>query len=927
MPATPEATLRFVQLRRAGDPAGAEDGACSTGPKVIGPVLDFRDDWSPPVRNALASRDVEQAWALYDARRKEQDDAIEDLGRLALALLRRAAVDSSLTVGKLRQVITGWAAERQVTEEQLRGPTAALTRWTVDMTALGRFLGRPRGVASTVLLRLLRGITLIRLAGSDAEDVCLVRSLIGGRDLELPPAPKPAPQFDADVGYAQHFGDLAVHAGRLLARARVTGNPDPTLADVQAAGFADLVPAIEAASRAATELGVPATATLRALRKLFDTEREAARRRADRRAEAMDPGRLVESGPVVVGDDIEYVPPRVPVLSAQARVVGRGDLMVIRTVHLRYEFGEISHVENVLASEVRGRTHVVDTSTRESVTTSTQSIAETTQELETTEQNSLDRALTTAATQSTSMSLGVSVSGGFGPVQAGVDINADRSTTTASSMSSAVSYSKTLTERASELLRSEVSERRAITSTTRVTETNDHRFDNADGLANITGVYRWLTKVDQAQVYNYGERLLLQFIVPEPAAVLVHLAQQSSDEGAVAKPAGWFLDVADLNEENYAEKAARWDVVGVEPPPEPEVSATVTFADPPARPFDYAQNSTDKSQPEWGYSSYVGEVMVPSGYEATEAYVTTTWGLVDGEYTAEEGSPPQAVQIAIGEKRVSSNDGGDGQMHVPLDQVLPGPLPVGISADQRGGLTVVVRVRCERTTAAYEAWRLRAYEAIRASYLTQLAAYDNDQRLRLARAVYRSEQPSEMNRRVEQLELKRACQSVLFGHEFDQFGSLTFPADEAPRINRLEITAEADQIQFGEDLFDWENMVYLFYPYQWAGRERWATLRTRTSSDLVHEAFLQAGAARVTVPVRAGYEHAVGRYLETSQIPVLTPRPWRDGRNPYPPIEDLIGDALDRPGEEVAVDEPWEVCTPTALICLQTGSELNPEPA
>ncbi|SIM69458.1 hypothetical protein [Micromonospora cremea] len=924
MPATPEATLRFVQLCRAGDPADTEDGNCSTGPKIIGPVLDFRDDWSPPVRNALTNRDVEQAQALYAPRRKEQDDHLEDLGRLALALLRRAAVDSRLTVGKLRRVIGEWAAERQMIAEQLGGAVATLTRWSVDMTALGRFLGRPRGAASTVLVRLLRGITLIRLAQSDAEDACLVRRLINGRDLELPPAPKPAAQADADVGHAQQFADLVIHAGRLLARARVTDNPDPTLADVQAAGFADLGPAVEATSRASAELGAPATAKLRTLRKFFDSEREAARRRVDRRADPT--GRMVEGGPIDIDDDVEYVPPRVPVLSAQARVAGRGDLMVIRTVHLRYDLGDISHLENVLASEVRGRTHVVDTSTRESVTTSTQSIAETTQELETTEQNSLDRALTTAATQSTSMSLGVSVSGGFGPVQAGVDINADRSTTTASSMSSAVSYSKTLTERASELLRSEVSERRSITSTTRVTETNEHRFDNAGGSANITGIYHWLTKVDQAQVYNYGERLLLQFIVPEPAAVLVHLAQQITDEGAVAKPAGWFLDVADLNEENYADKAARWDVVGVEPPPEEEVSATLTFADPPARPFDYAKTSTDKSQPEWGYNSYVGEVMVPTGYQATEAYVTTTWGLVAGEYAAGEGNPPQAVQIAIGENRVTDSDATVGEFVVRLDQVLPGPLPVGISADQRGGLTVVVRVRCERTDAAYDAWRLRAYETIRASYLTQLAAYENDQRLRLARAVYRSEQPSEINRRVEQLELKRACQSVLFGHEFDQFGSLTFPADDAPRINRLEINAEADQIQFAEDLFEWENMVYLFYPYQWAGRERWATLRTRTSSDLIHEAFLQAGAARVTVPVRAGYEHAVGKYLETSQIPALTPRPWRDGKNPYPPIEDLIGDALDRPGEEVAVDEPWEVSTPTALIYLQTGAELNPEP-
>jgi len=155
------------------------------------------------------------------------------------------------------------------------------------------------------------------------------------------------------------------------------------------------------------------------------------------------------------------------------------------------------------------------------------------------------------------------------------------------------------------------------------------------------------------------------------------------------------------------------------------------------------------------------------------------------------------------------------------------------------------------------------------------------------------------------------------------YGSLDDP-DEDPRIDRLELAAEADHIQFFEDVFDWPNLTYLCYPYQWAGRDRWAAVLSRTSSDPLHQAFLQAGAARVMVPVRAGYEHAVGEYLATSQVPTLSPRPWRGSNNPYPPIEDLIGDALDRPGEEVAVDEPWEVVTPTALIQLQTGTELNP---
>jgi len=926
MPTTPttQASLRFVQLRRAG---GAEGGSCTTGPKILGPIVDFRDDWSQPVRTAVTAGDVKAARRLYAERLRTRDERIDEAARLALAVLLRAAVDARLTVGQLRDAITAWATQREITAEQMRTAVAGLTGWAVDVLVLGLFLRLPKCPAGALLVRVLRGVTVLRLARSPAEETCLVRALLGGRDLVLPDPPTPNKPADPDAERADRFADLGRTVERLIARARASGRPDPTLADLSAGAFPDLGPAIEATTRAAAELGAAPAATLRAVRRVFDAEREDARRRLSRLSIAAPDVDLPDE---TIPDDIPtipYVPPRVPVLDASARVAGRGDLMIIKTTHLRYEPSDISYIENVLASEVRGRTHVVDTSTSETVTTVSKTLAESTQELESTEQNSLDRALQTAASQQTSTSLGVSVSGGFGPVQAGIDVNADRSTSTETSMSSAVSYSKTLTEHASELLRSETAQRRTTTSTTRVTETNEHKFDNAAGAANIAGVYRWLDKIDQAQLYNYGERLLLEFVVSEPGTTLAWLASQAqydaTTQGAVPEPPGWFLEVEDLDDDNYAAKAARWDIFGVEPPPDPEIFATTTFVDPAARPFDYEKNATDKSQPVWGYTAYAGEVAVPGGYAASEAYVTVTWALEEGEYTAEDGSPPQAVQIAIGEDRITENDGSTGEVTVALDHVIPGPLPIGISADQRGGLTVVVRVRCERTAAAFAAWQLRTWETIRSGYLAQRSAYDNDQARRQARAAYTSNQPAAMNRAVEMLELKRACQTVLTGQEFDMYGSLDDP-DEDPRIDRLELAAEADHIQFFEDVFDWPNLTYLCYPYQWAGRDRWAAVLSRTSSDPLHQAFLQAGAARVMVPVRAGYEHAVGEYLATSQVPTLSPRPWRGSNNPYPPIEDLIGDALDRPGEEVAVDEPWEVVTPTALIQLQTGTELNP---
>jgi hypothetical protein len=80
----------------------------------------------------------------------------------------------------------------------------------------------------------------------------------------------------------------------------------------------------------------------------------------------------------------------------------------------------------------------------------------------------------------------------------------------------------------------------------------------------------------------------------------------------------------------------------------------------------------------------------------------------------------------------------------------------------------------------------------------------------------------------------------------------------------------------------------------------------------------------VVVPVREGFERVVARYLQTGKIPSWGPEPWRGRPTNYPMVDELIADANDRPDDEVAVDEPWKVVSPTTLVYLQDDAELNP---
>ena len=82
-------------------------------------------------------------------------------------------------------------------------------------------------------------------------------------------------------------------------------------------------------------------------------------------------------------------------------------------------------------------------------------------------------------------------------------------------------------------------------------------------------------------------------------------------------------------------------------------------------------------------------------------------------------------------------------------------------------------------------------------------------------------------------------------------------------------------LQFGESIkllhqaVEWENVSYVLYPYFWTdiGPEppdwlRWDFKQSLYHSDFVHRTFLRAGAARVVLSIRPGFEKAFLSFME-----------------------------------------------------------------
>ncbi len=150
------------------------------------------------------------------------------------------------------------------------------------------------------------------------------------------------------------------------------------------------------------------------------------------------------------------------------------------------------------------------------------------------------------------------------------------------------------------------------------------------------------------------------------------------------------------------------------------------------------------------------------------------------------------------------------------------------------------------------------------------------------------------------------------------FRSRRFPATDY-RVPDVALSRRKGlQIQFIEHAFEWEQVSYVFYPYYWATPPRWVELIAREDqADPAFTSFLQAGAARVLIAVRPGFEQAVMHYLATRE-------PWDGGTAPmigdplYLPVYLEIKERQDDYAGSTRVGDPWTVTVPTSLVYLES---------
>jgi len=223
---------------------------------------------------------------------------------------------------------------------------------------------------------------------------------------------------------------------------------------------------------------------------------------------------------------------------------------------------------------------------------------------------------------------------------------------------------------------------------------------------------------------------------------------------------------------------------------------------------------------------------------------------------------------------------------------------------------VQVTLLCMRTSEELDAWRLRTWQALRVGYeeLERKAAQDEQQQAyqrNLLDPVI-TERPAAENRRIERGELQKwAIKSMR--RDYQDFKAIEqIESDGFQEISPVFADAQAPIVRFYEDSFEWEHMNYFLYPYHWARRASWRMRNAAQAIDPQHQAFLEAGAARVIVPVTPGFEDKVAWYLDPSNKAVgelkriLTPPPTAQPDANGDPFHDLWVELLTELKPDVA---------------------------
>lgn len=448
-------------------------------------------------------------------------------------------------------------------------------------------------------------------------------------------------------------------------------------------------------------------------------------------------------------------------------------------------------------------------------------------------------------------------------------------------------------------------------------------IDNT-GNERLVGVYRWIDRVVRVHVEELGARLVLAFVLEQPAQDWV-AAVAAQGTLPLKPPTALPANYAAIQPGNYQDIGAGYGLLELEAPPPSQLVLSATI-----------------SRVTLGDLSLL---CVPDGYSVASAAVTValsdnTFNLACSicgvDLPASSGPPAPAAALAAAPTPLSvtvpacSTTGTGPAVVNPPNQptsvistvtltglpISTGRIPVTVMS-AAPLFCVTVTLTCTLIAPAtgtanslLTAWQIRIYDRLQSAWQSAWKTYDAALHARIDQAS------AGHSGKVQRDTLKQACMSLLL----QVSGTLGIS-------ERLL-----------EPQLDWMHMTWQYQSPTSASGNNWpqshTSEATRPSSDRLFQHFLTAQTARVLLPVNLGWESWLLFYLQFKQLWIGGPATTVMTESTMPIMEELLrpdveaGDhCLDSsahmpPTKPRIPHENWTVRVPTSMIYLQQGAEL-----
>lgn len=571
-----------------------------------------------------------------------------------------------------------------------------------------------------------------------------------------------------------------------------------------------------------------------------------------------------------------------------------------------YVEGEVSHIENIMAREYREKSSRTLRRNENTTIMSKTSEQEQIKDTASTSRFEMQTELSKITREDQNFAANLQASYGFGDsnrINAGTSYASNNSQENSSRQS--IQKAQELTERAVNRITTSVLEERVNTVIEEYEENNRHGFDNREGENHVVGVYRWVDKLYNNQMVNYGKRMMFEFMIPEPARIHKLGIKNSATVIMPQDPRTALLkqisNAGNLTKELADFWAAKYNAQISSMPEQTIYTGSSLAAD-----IDVTREVNHIS-----FGSVKETIELPDGYKAIGANATIS--------AVDDGDPRNGKGIIVNIGNIQIKDITKSPLvnYTSLYQNISSfnkTVPVSVTFANYFSGSIAVSIKCQLTAEALQQWQYDTFNAIITAYEEALEKYKTE-------VSVNDDNKDKTNplfyRQIENIALRKNCISYLLNEKV--MGGINMHQGNTASTYKVLMKKNLDKyaslVKFLEQAFEWDIMSYTFYPYYWANRSEWNNLyQFNESDDALFRAFMQSGMARVIATVRPGFEAAVGWFLQTGEI-------WNGSEEPEI-NDDLYISVLAELTNVTATEEgePWITRVPTTLTILQAQS-------